>query len=99
MTALARDVSSWASTGASFQLQRWIMILILHIVNFIIIIINIVIMIIVIVTMMLTIAIGQSVYDILLRMREGDFDIDYEEIRKVTTSSPSSSTSFLTVTI
>ena len=25
----------------------------------------------------------QSVYDILLRMREGDFDIDYEEIRKV----------------
>ena len=31
------------------------------------------------------IAIGQSVYDILLRMREGDFDIDYEEIRKVTT--------------
>ena len=29
--------------------------------------------------------IGQSVYDILLRMREGDFDIDYEEIRKVTT--------------
>ena len=25
----------------------------------------------------------QSVYDILLRMREGNFDIDYEEIRKV----------------
>jgi len=24
----------------------------------------------------------KSVYDILLRMREGDFDIDYEEIRK-----------------
>ena len=25
----------------------------------------------------------QNVYDILLKMREGDFDIDYEEIRKV----------------